>query len=158
MKSILKLNRLIVFFISIGYLVLAFEIYTQHFDQLAEKKIMWTPIIFGVVGGIVGLIIAFYFNKLSFYFFHLLMFTSILVGCLGLYLHNRWRLPAFINFLFYKKPFDFQILTTYTPLLAPSAFIVMGGLGLLIAIFEGWGCEDVEGLKDGKGTKGSNFN
>lgn len=156
MKSILRLNRLIVFFISFGYLVLAFEIYIQHFDQLAEKKIMWTPIIFGVVGGILGLIIVFSFNKLSYYLFYFLMFTSILVGSLGLYLHNKWRLPAFINFLFHKKQFNFEILTTYTPLLAPSAFIAMGGLGLLIAVFEGWG--NKEEFRNVKGAKSSNFN
>lgn len=138
MKSFFQLNRLIVFFISIGYLVLSFEIYLQHYDLLPEKKIMWTPIIFGLVGGIIGLLITLAFNKLSYYLFFVLMFISICVGTLGLFLHNRWRFPKFIDSLFHGKPFDFGILTTYTPLLAPSAFIAIGTLGILIAIFQRW--------------------
>lgn len=139
MQSFFKLNRLVVLFISFGFLVLSFEIYLQHYDQLAHKKIMWTPIIFGLVGGIVGLLITLLFNRLSYYLFFILMSISICVGTLGLYLHNRWRFPSFIDFLLHKKPFDFEILTTYTPLLAPSAFIAIGGLGILIAIFQRWG-------------------
>ena len=37
------------------------------------------------------------------------------------------------------KGFNFEILTTYTPLLAPSAFIAMGSLGILVAMFHKWG-------------------
>ena len=141
MKSFLMLNRLVVFFISIGYLVLAFEIYLQHYDLLSEKKIMWTPIIFGTIGGFTGLFITIAFNRFSYYLFIFLMFVSACVGTLGLYLHNRWRFPYFYNLLFHKgeKLFNFEILTTYTPLLAPSAFIAIGGLGILFAIFQGWG-------------------
>lgn len=100
---------------------------------------MWTPIVFGSVGGVVGLLIAIVFNRVSYFLFFILMTVSICVGTLGLYLHNRWRFPAVIDFLFHNKPFDFNILTVYSPLLAPSAFIAMGGLGILVAIFEGWG-------------------
>lgn len=139
MENFLRLNRLVVFFISIGLFVLSFEIYLQHFDLLAEKKIMWTPIIFGLVGGTIGLVIAFVFNRVSYYLFFVLMLASISVGLLGLCLHNRWRIPAFIDFLFHNRPFDFNILTTYTPLLAPSAFIAIGGLGILITVFQEWG-------------------
>ena len=139
MKSFFQLNRLVVLFISIGYLVLSFEIYLQHYDQLAEKHIMWTPVIFGLVGGMIGLLITLIFNRVSYYLFFVLMFVSICVGSLGLFLHNRWRFPKIIDFLFHGKPFDFEILTTYTPLLAPSAFIAIGGLGILIAIYHEWG-------------------
>ena len=139
MKNYLRLNRLIVLFISIGYLVLSFEIYLQHYDQLQDKKIMWTPIIFGLVGGVSGIFITLIFNRLSYYLFFVLMIASIIVGTLGLYLHNRWRLPAVYDFLFQGKPFNFEILTTYTPLLAPSSFIAMGTLGISIAIYHKWG-------------------
>lgn len=100
---------------------------------------MWTPIIFGIVGGFLGIFITLIFNRISYYSFYVLMICSIFVGMLGLYFHNRWRVPAFIDFLFHAKPFNFEILTTYSPLLAPSAFIAMGALGILIAIYEGWG-------------------
>ena len=139
MQSFFKLNRLIVFFIACGFFVLAFEIYLQHYNQLQDKKIMWTPIVFGTIGGIVGLLIALIFNRISYYLFFILMIISILVGILGLYLHNRWRIPTAINFFINGIPFNFEILTTYTPFLAPSAFIAMGGLGLLIAIYQEWG-------------------
>lgn len=136
MGNFIQFNRLIVFFISCGLFVLSFEIYLQHYDQLDDKKIMWTPIVFGLVGSLIGLLISIIFNRFTFYLFCLLMLISICVGCLGLFLHNRWRFPAVYSFLFEGKPFDFSILTTYTPLLAPSAFIAIGGLGILVAIFQ----------------------
>ena len=135
----MQFNRLIVFFISIGYFVLAFEIYLQHYDLLPDKKIMWTPIVFGTVGGAAGILIGLFFNRVSYYFFVFLMLISIYVGTLGLYLHNRWRFPKIIDFLYHHKPFEFEILTTYTPLLAPSAFVAIGGLGILVALFHKWG-------------------
>jgi len=137
-NKFLQLNRLIVLLIGVGLLVLAFEVYLMHYSQLASKKIMWTPIIFGSVGGLLVIFISIIFNRASYYFFLLLMIISMCVGTLGLYLHNRWRLSAIFNSLFLHKPFDFEILTTYTPLLAPSAFIAIGGLGILVAIFEKW--------------------
>ena len=138
MNKFIRLNRLIVLFIGIGLLVLAFEVYLMHYDQLPNKKIMWTPIIFGSVGGLSVILISFIFNRISYYLFLIIMGVSICVGFLGLYLHNRWRFPAIINTLFFHKTFDFEILTTYTPLLAPSAFIAIGGLGILVALFERW--------------------
>ncbi len=139
MSKFLQLNRLVVFFISLGFLILAFEIYLQHYDLLPEKSIMWTPIVFGLTGGIFGLLIVLIFNRPSYYLFLLLMISSMLVGALGLFLHNRWRLNSLEAFLFQGKPLDFEILTTYTPLLAPSSFIAIGGFGILVAVFNKWG-------------------
>ena len=138
-KKFIPLNRLIVFFLSLGFLVLAFEVYTMHYKQLPERTIMWTPIVFGVVAGISGFLITLIFNRFSYYLFCILMIISIGVGTLGLYLHNKWRFPAVIDFLFHNKPFSFELLTTYTPVIAPSCFIAMGGIGLIIAIYEEWG-------------------
>ena len=138
MNKFFTLNRLIVLFIGIGLLVLSFEVYLMHYDQLSVKKIMWTPIVFGSIGGFSVIFISLVFNRISYYLFLMIMGISMCVGFLGLYLHNRWRFSAIINTLFFHKPFDFEILTTYTPLLAPSAFIAIGGLGILIALFEGW--------------------
>ncbi len=138
MNKFFQLNRLIVLFIGVGLLVLSFEVYLMHYDQLSQKKIMWTPIVFGSVGGFIVILISLIFNRMSYYFFLFIMGISICVGFTGLYLHNRWRFPAIINTLFFHKPFDFEILTTYTPLLAPSAFIAIGGLGILVALFESW--------------------
>ncbi len=136
MSKFFQLNRLIVLFIGIGLLVLAFEIYLMHYSQLSSKKIMWTPIIFGIVGGIYVIFSSIVFNRASYYLFLITMGISICVGFLGLYLHNKWRFSAIIASLFFHKPFDFEILTTYTPLLAPSAFVAIGGLGILVALFE----------------------
>lgn len=135
----MQFNRIIVFFISLGLLILSFEIYLQHFDQLNDKKVMWTPIIFGLVGGILGIFITFIFNRVSYYVFFVLMSFSILVGTLGLFLHNKWRLLIFYDSIFHGKSLAFEILTTYTPLLAPSSFIAIGSLGILVAICHGWG-------------------
>ncbi len=138
MAKFIQLNRLIVLFIGIGLLVLAFEVYLMHYDQLPTKKIMWTPVVFGIIGGASVILISFIFNRISYYLFLVIMMISICVGVLGLYLHNRWRFHAFADTLFLHKPFDFEILTTYTPLLAPSAFITIGGLGIIVALFERW--------------------
>lgn len=119
-------------------MVLAFEIYLQHYDILNDKKLAWTPIIFGTVGGIITLLISLVFDRISYYLFFVIMIISISVGSCGLYLHNVWRLPAFANFFFHKKPFNFEILTQFTPFLAPSAFIAIGGLGILVAVFDSW--------------------
>ena len=73
MKKSLQLNRLIVLFIGIGLLVLSFEIYLMHYDQLATKKIMWTPIVFGSIGGFAVILISIIFNKMSYYLFLIIM-------------------------------------------------------------------------------------
>ena len=138
MKNFWKLNRLVVLFISFGFLVLSFEIYLQHYDLLGQKKIMWTPIIFGFLGGLIGISIVIFFNKASYYLFVILMVLSSLVGTLGLILHNRWRFPAFTDLLLHHKSFPFEMLTVYSPFLAPSAFIGISCIGLVVAIFEKW--------------------
>ena len=138
MKKFFQLNRLIVLFIGIGLFVLAFEIYLMHYEQLSVKRIMWTPIIFGFAGGLTGIFIVIFFNKASYYLFIILMVLSSLVGTLGLILHNRWRFSAFTDLLLHHKSFPFEILTTYNPFLAPSAFIGISCIGLLVAIFEKW--------------------
>ncbi len=135
----LQLNRLIVFFIATGFFVLAFEIYLEHHNILNDKKLSWIPVIFGITGGIITLLITLLFDRISYYLFFVVMIVSIFVGSCGLYLHNAWRFPAFADFLFHKKPFNFEILTQLTPFLAPSAFIAIGGLGILVAVFNSWG-------------------
>ena len=139
MKNVISFNRLIVFFLSIGLLILSFEVYLQHFDQLGQRKIMWLPIFFGLVGGLLGLLVLILFNKSSYYLFICLMVASCFIGTLGLYLHNKWRFHHFQQLLSNSSEFNFEILTTYTPLLAPSAFVAIGMLGLLVTIYYRWG-------------------
>ncbi len=138
MKKIWGLNRIIVLFISIGYFVLSFEVYLQHYDQLQDKQIMWTPILFGLIGGLIEIFIVICFNKASYYLFFVLMSCSVCVGLLGLYLHNKWRLKIVKEYFVSNKSINFEILTTYTPLLAPSSFIAIGVLGILVACYFPW--------------------
>lgn len=139
MQDFLKLNRLLIFFIGIGLIVLSFEVFTMHYNRIFSNVIMWIPVIFGLVGGILTLLIFLLFTRLSYYVFFLIMFVSIIVGFLGMYYHNYWRFPVFYDFFFHYKPIPFTVFTTFTPFLAPSAFIAIGGLGFLIAFFEPWG-------------------
>ena len=141
MQTFFRLNRLLVLFIGLGLIVLAFEVFTMHYDRIFSNHVMWTPVIFGVTGGILTLLIFLLFTRLSYYGFILIMLMSACVGFLGLYFHNRWRFPIFYDFFFHHKPFAFNVLTTFTPFLAPSAFIAIGGLGILVAFFEPWGKE-----------------
>jgi len=142
MKSLLNLNKLIVLFISIGYLVLATDIYAEHFNRLPESKVMWIPIVFGLTAGLLGFLIVLVFNKASYFIFLALMFISSFVGMAGMYFHNQWRIPMIKEFLS-GKHLDLASFVSFTPLLAPSAFLAMAGLGFLIAYFEPWGFEDV---------------
>ncbi len=137
MNNFLKLNRILVLFISTGLIVLAFDIYAEHYQRLADNKIMWIPIIFGLIGGIVGIGVAVVFNKISYYVFQVSMLISMIVGSLGMYFHNKWRVPMILEFLSGKE-FDFSAFATFTPILAPSAFIAMGMMGLIITFFEKW--------------------
>ena len=138
MQKLFSLNRIIVLFLSIGLLVLAFEVFLQHYDKLFERRPMWIPIIFGSVGGLIGLFISIIFNRVSYYLFLLLMVLSIAVGTLGLYFHNSWRFPLILSSITGGEPISIEFFTTNPPLLAPSAFIAMGGLGILIAFFLSW--------------------
>ena len=138
MKDFLKLNKLLVLFISTGFIVLAIDIYAEHFNRLSDTKIMWIPIIFGIVAGLLGFVIVFLFNRISYILFLVLMFCSSLVGLTGLYFHNKWRFPMIKEFFLDGKVLDLPSFVTFTPLLAPSAFLAMAGLGLLIAFFEPW--------------------
>lgn len=137
----IRFNRLIAFFLANGLLVLAFEIFLAHHQLLNEKPATWIPIVFGSIGGILTFLIVLIFNRFSYYLFLILMTISVIVGTLGLYFHNMWRFPALKDFIFNGKPFDFQILTTYTPLLAPSAFAAIGVLGIILALYYQWGNE-----------------
>ena len=139
MSKYFQFNRLIVFFIATGFFVLAFEIYLEHYNILNDKKLSRIPVIFGIAGGITTLLISLIFNRISYYLFFVVMSISICVGFYGLYLHNLWRFQAFANFFLHKGPLSFEILTEFTPLLAPSAFIAMGGLGILVGVFNSWG-------------------
>lgn len=135
MDKYLKLNRLIVLFISIGFIVLAFEIYLVHYIHIkANNYFAYIPIVFGFVAGSIGCLIFLLFNRVSFFVFNVLMLLSNVVGLLGLYFHNKWRFPDIL-----KNPLDMELLTVFTPVIAPSAFCAMGALGLLIAYFEPWG-------------------
>ncbi|GEM_PF-3085225 len=127
--------RIIIFSLGIGLCTLAFEIYLQHFEVLSDKKIAWTPIVFGSIGGFVLILVSLFFNRFSLNLFVLCMFLSCLVGFLGLYLHNIWRFKSFKEFLFHGKSLDMGVLTSYTPLLAPSAFCAIGMLGILLFIY-----------------------
>lgn len=138
MKDFLKLNRLLVLFISIGYMVLAMDIYAEHFNGLSAKTVMWIPIIFGVIASILGVLIFILFNKFSYYLFIFLMVISSAVGLLGLYFHNKWRYPMVVESILNSKTLDFSALVSFTPILAPSAFLAMAGLGILICFFEPW--------------------
>jgi hypothetical protein len=138
MQRLFSLNRIIVLFLSIGLLVLAFEVFLQHYNKLFERRPMWIPIIFGSVGGLIGLFIFIIFNRFSYYLFLLLMILSMIVGTLGLYFHNNWRFPLILSSLRSAELVSIEFLTTKPPFLAPSAFIAMGGLGILIAFYLSW--------------------
>ena len=148
MKNFLKLNRLLVLFTSIGYMVLAMDIYAEHFNGLSLKSVMWIPIVFGVVASVLGILVFILFNRASYYLYIVLMFLSSIVGLLGLYFHNKWRYPMIVEILNNPKSLDFSSFVSFTPILAPSAFLAMAGLGLLIVYFEPWYKEDSN--SDGK--------
>lgn len=138
MKNFLKLNRLLVLFISVGYLVLAMDIYAEHFNGLSVKSVMWIPVVFGVIAFVLGVLVFVFFNKVSYYLFIILMGLSSIVGILGLYFHNKWRYPMIVEALLNPKSLDLGALVSFTPILAPSAFLAMAGLGILISFFEPW--------------------
>jgi len=121
-----------------GLLILAFEVYLQHFEKLSEIKIMWTPVIFGVVGGLLGVFISIFFNTISYYLFVVIMGVSMVVGSMGLYFHNKWRIPLILSSLADKEPVSIEFLVVNPPLLAPSAFVGLGVIGLLLAFYQPW--------------------
>lgn len=138
MQNLLKLNRLLVLFISIGYMVLAMDIYAEHFNGLSVKSVMWVPIVFGIAASVLGIVVFIVFNKFSYYLFIVLMFFSSIVGLLGLYFHNKWRYPMVLEAIKKSQSIDFSSFVSFTPILAPSAFLAMAGLGILICFFEPW--------------------
>lgn len=138
-SDFLKLNRIVVLFIGTGLMILAFEIYFEHYYQLNFNKFTWIPIFFGSISGALCILIALFFNRLGYYLFNFLMAVSIFVGTLGLYFHNKWRFPFVYDFFINHKAFEINVLTDYTPLIAPSAFAAIGSLGILIAYFHRWG-------------------
>lgn len=138
MSKLFPLNRTVVLFLSIGLLMLSCEIFFQHHHGLPEKKHMWIPIIFGLCGGIVGLFITIIFNKVSYYLFLVLITLSMIVGALGLYFHNQLRVRLILFLLLQHEPVSIDFLATKPPLFAPSSFIAIGLLGLLIALHLPW--------------------
>ncbi len=134
-----NLNRIIVLFVSIGFLALAIDIYAEHYQGLTQSKIMWIPIIFSLIAALSGFFITIIFNRFTYYYFTFLMFISAIVGSMGLYFHNKWRFEMLKKVFLKTEYFDFGVFVSMTPILAPLAFIALAMLGFTIAFFEPWG-------------------
>lgn len=98
--SLWTLNRLIVLFLLGAFVVLMFEIRSEHQDVLGEHTIAWTPIIYSGLMIIVSFACLFFWRgggrQILFWAFA----AALIVGVVGFWQHNEHHFGQRINYVF----------------------------------------------------------
>ena len=94
------LNKLVVLTLIAGFVVLLFEIRSEHQAVLGERQIAWTPIVYSAVMIIVGILgLAFWQSwerQLLFWMFA----VGLIVGVVGFWQHNEEHFGNRIGYVF----------------------------------------------------------
>jgi hypothetical protein len=125
-----SINRLIVLLVAGGYLFLFVETLIEHQEVLPGERPAFIPIIASLIGFIISLLSLQSWKEGMISLLKYFLIVTILVGIGGLFFHNEAR--------FQEDQDDVEAISeeiefegAEAPILAPSAFIGLGILGLI---------------------------
>jgi hypothetical protein len=125
-----SINRLIVLIIAGGFLFLFVETLIEHQDVLPQERPAFIPIIVSIIGFILSLLAVQSWKDGLIRLLHFYLMLTVLAGIGGLFFHNKER--------FERKEQETETVINEKdaeevkpPILAPTAFIGLGAVGLI---------------------------
>lgn len=131
---VLRIKRWLLGALGVGFLGLTADVFLEHYFAIRSiRPQQWIPIVFGPLAGAIALVTAWRFEAMTLKLFRIASWVSTGVGALGLYFHAQAMARNFESF---SESFDWQwlfgVLPHAPPLGAPTAFVGMGVVGLLV--------------------------
>ncbi len=115
-----SLNRILTLIVAVGFFFLAIDSTMEHWEILLKELMSFVPIVFGVVGGFIGIMTVLRWKEQWIRTFQIILLAAFLVAGTGLYLHIREEDETVQE---EQKEKD-------KPILAPLAFAGMAVVGL----------------------------
>lgn len=130
----LQIKRWLLGALGLGFLGLTVDVFLEHyFATRSIRPQQWIPIVFGPLAGAIALVTAWRLEAVTLRLFAYTSSISIGVGGLGLYFHGQAMARNFESFSeIFNWQWLFGVLPHAPPLGAPTAFVGMGVLGLLV--------------------------
>jgi hypothetical protein len=123
-----SLNRLLVLFTSLGFAFLLLDTTIEHWDILKDELMADIPLVFSIIGLVLGVIVAIKWKDNLIYFFQIFLFISFIVAGAGMYFHVVEEEDE-INLTAEKREHEEK--EKEKPLMAPIAFAGLAAAGLL---------------------------
>jgi Ca2+/Na+ antiporter len=119
------LNKLLVLVTTVGFAFLLADTTIEHWSTFEEEIMVFIPLVFSVIGIVLGIIVVITWKEKLIGWFQILLFASFIVAAAGLYFHLEEEEDE-INLTAEEREHEEN--EKDKPLLAPLAF---GGLALV---------------------------
>lgn len=123
-----SLNRMLVLFTTFGFAFLLLDTTLEHWDMLKDEVMVYIPMIFSVIGVILGLAVTVQWKEKLIRYFQIFLIVSFIVAGAGVYFHVAEEKDE-INLTEEKREHEEN--EKDKPLLAPFAFAGLAAVGLL---------------------------
>jgi hypothetical protein len=130
-KTPLAQTRQLLWLVSLGLFGATLSAFLDHGRTQFEDFLVWIPVIFGLLGAVVTLLMALYHRPTSadYFIFFWVMMLMIVVGILGMGLHINVDLPEGP-----EGGINWERLIRAAPPMAPLLFANMGILGIITMV------------------------
>jgi hypothetical protein len=123
-----SLNRLLVLLTTIGFAFLLVDTTIEHWSTFEEEIMSFIPLVFSIVGLILGILVVIMWKEKLIRWFQILLFASFIVAAVGLYFHIEEE-ENDINLTSEEREHEEH--EKDKPLLAPLSFAGLAVVGLL---------------------------
>jgi len=124
----LTLNKLLVLVTSIGFSFLLLDTTIEHWKTFKQEIMTFIPLIFSLVGLLLGIIVVISWKEKLIYWFQIMLFVSIIVSVAGIYFHIE---PFEEETNMTAEEIEHEANEKDKPLLAPLSFTGIAVIGLL---------------------------
>ena len=128
MSKNFSLNKLLVLITTIGFAFLLADTTIEHWSTFEEEIIVFIPLVFSIIGAVLGIIVVITWKEKLIGWFQILLFASLIVAAAGLYFHLEEEEDE-INLTTEEREHEEN--EKDKPLLAPLAFGGLAVVGLL---------------------------
>jgi hypothetical protein len=123
-----SINRLLVLLTTIGFAFLLVDTTIEHWSTFEEEIMSFIPLVFSIVGLILGILVVIMWKEKLIRWFQILLFASFIVAGAGLYFHIEEE-ENDINLTSEEREHEEN--EKDKPLLAPLSFAGLAVVGLL---------------------------